>query len=590
MGEPPAIDIAPTPALWGGAEPEAYPDPELHLKMLKAFHRCVLGRRTAYVFPRLHEDLQGYYSEHPLLLPESLHKKALRYPFDADAPVDPDEPPWCEVFAVPSPFARKPSWGRLSSLAQLLDFNGLGYDIQVPVNPLTCKIVGQKTVSFCMNILAESDTGNVEDQLLALKPFRNEIVSILTSGRRSIHAIFRLERTIDNPHRLNWKLARMAQERHKLGKPIREFVEATNLLKERLNKVGFWPDTLAMPNHCVFTRLPGFRHGKTGKISQLVYLNPNVSQWISSSKVYVSKELKSLWGEGRKASVSMADSSVSISKTDPTDDDSINDSEKRIGVGDGGGGIPQDAEAFPKADTKSVKECAPPVPVNVYKNRSKASPPSSSSSEESRNFLVDWATYRILKEQGIPKRHKRRRLHMPMFTMATVFGWDEDKLADEWREIVEINPRCIGCGSDEAVRDILAAWASRSHHEAIRLPDLTELPDLDERKACALLEALKKAGCPKPRIATRIVSEMLIPMGRKLPAQSKDGSLGLKSEEMLVKFGSGYRVAREGLVAAGLLEVTERSYRPGRQTMKYRVNWPRLLILCGYEAGELKWP
>ena len=590
MAETAVIGVDPPSPLWGGSEPEAYPRPETHLKMLKAFHRCVLGSRTAYVFPRLHDELQLYYSEHPRLLPESLHGKALRDAFDAEAPTDPDDPAWCYAYPVPSPFARKPSWGRLSSLAQLLDFNGLGYDIQVPVNPLTCKIVGQKTVSFCLNILAESDGWDIEGQLLALKPFRNETVSILTSGRRSVHAVFRLEKWISNPHRLGWKLARKAQERYRLGKPIREFVEAVNFLKARLKKAGFWPDADAMVNHCVFTRLPGFRHGMTGRISELVYLNPNLSQWISSSKGYVSKELKSLWDEGRKASVSMADSSVSISKTDPTDDDSINDSEKMIGVGDGGRGIPQDAKAFPKADTKSVKECAPPVPVNVYKNRSKASPPSSSSSEGNHNFLDDWATYRSLKEQGIPKRHKRRRLHMPMFTMATVFGWDEDKLADEWREIVEINPRCIGCGSDEAVRDILAAWASRSHHEAIRLPDLAELPDLDERKSRALLGALKKAGCPKPRIATRIVSEMLIPMGRKLPAQSKDGSLGLKSEEMLVKFGSGYRVAREGLVAAGLLEVADRSYCRGRQTMKYRINWPRLLIRCGYEAGELRWP
>jgi hypothetical protein len=582
------------PLLWGGAEPEAYLPPELHLKMLKAIHKCVLGDRTMYVFPRLHHELLVSYRESPWLLPESIHKKALRDPLDANAPVDPEDPPWCDVFPVPSPFARKPSWKRISSLAQILDINNLGYDIQVSVNPLTCKIVGQKTVSFCLNILAESDTGNIEDQLLALKPFRNEIVSILTSGRRSVHAVFRLANWIDNPHSLDWKLAKRAQDRHKLGKPIRDFVQAANLLKERLKKVGFWPDAGAMVNHCVFTRLPGFRHGKTGRISRLVYLNPNASRETPSSRVYVSKELKSLWEDGRKVSVSAVGSSVSIfqedSQDDSQDDVSYDDSEKNNVVYRGGGDVPQGAGGFSKADTEAVKECGSPVPVNVYKNRSKASPSSSSSSEEKHNFLSDWATYRTLKEQGIPERHKRRGLHMPMFTIATIFGWDDNKLADECRNIVEINPRCIGCGEDEAVSDILAAWASRSRHEALRMPDLAELPDLDKRKSRILLEALKKERCPKPRIATRIVSEMLIPMGRKLPAQSKDGSLGLKSKEMLVKFGSGYRVAREGLVDAGLLEVTERSYRPGRQTMKYRVNWPKLLILCGYEAGELKWP
>ena len=575
VGESTRPEISPLPSLWGGTEPESYPRNELHKPVLKAFHRCLFGDRKIFVFPRLHDALWEDYKESPRLLPEELHRKALRQPLAEGEPESWKFWDWPEVFKMADPFSRSSSWRRASSLEPLLDINHLGYDIQVPVNPIAFKIRGQKTVLVCRNILAESDEGSIEEQLLALKPFRNEIVSILDTGSRGVHAVFRLPRWIKNPYLVDWKRAKQAQDEKDLRNPIPQFVDAAGVLKDRLQKEGFQPDTKAIVDHSRLTRLPGFRHGKTGRVAELVYLNPHASYENSTAKPVVSKRLETLWSSER-ASIS------SISVTDSSDKKKYV-YEERIDK-------PQDAGYSLESQKEECGGCGGLVLANVYKNGSINTLETPCIANRPSNFLADWARYQDLKTMGIPERHTRIKLHMPMFTMATVFGWNDDRLAEEWRIIVDINPECIGCDTKEAVSDILAAWASRSSHEVIRMPDLTELPDLDERKSRILLEALKKERCPKPRIATRIVAETLIPMGRLLPAQSKGGTLGLKSKDMLVKFGSGYRIAREGLAVAGLLEVTNRSYKPGDWTMQYKVNWPRLLILCGYEAGELKWP
>ena len=572
MVESLANAIEPSSVRWGGSLPKAYPRPEVHKKMLKAFHKCLIGDSTLFVFSRLHDDLWEFYKENPWLLPESVHRKSLRQPLAEGDPDNWGHWDWPEVFIMADPFSRSSSWKCFSSMKPLLDLNELGYDIQIPVNPLTCKIRGQKTVAICKNILAEADEGTIEDQLIALKPFRNEIVSILDTGSRGAHAVFRLNRWIKNPYKLDWKRARKAQDKHDLRNPIPEFVDAAGDLKDRLINAGFKPDPKAIVDHSRLTRLPGFRHGKTGRIAELIYLNPHASKGVPTARPIISPKLELLWSSDRSVSMSPTISS---------------DKEYSFNVEDGE--LQRDAGGSQKGLGESVKECGGLVPVNVYMYGPETAPRPPSVPYGQSNFLADWAIYQRLKSQGIPERHTRIKLHMPMFTMATVFGWDDARLAEEWRKIVSISPGCIGCGEDEAIKDILAAWASRSRHEPIRLPDLVELQDLDEPKTQALLEALKDAGCPNPKIATRLVAEILIPLGRMLPAQSKDGSLGLKSKDMLERFGPNYRIAREGLVQAGLLEVTSRSYMPKKQTMQYRVCWARLLILCGFKAEELKW-
>jgi len=575
MSECSNTELAPPPSLWGGNESEKYSDLTLQMAKLRAFHKCLIGNHKIFVYPRLHDALCENYKKRPWLLPDVLHRKALRDFMVERSPEFWRPCDWPRVYTIPNPFSRSPSWSRPSSLIPLRDINCYGYDIQVPVNPTAFKIRGHKTVVVCQNILAESDEGSIDEQLLALEPFKHEIVSILITGSRGVHAVFRLPKWIHNPYRVDWINAKRAQHEKDLRAPISEFVDAAGSLTDRLLREGFQPDTGAIVDHSRLTRLPGFKHGKTGRIAELIYLNPHASKENPTANPIILKRLSNLWS---------SDSIVSISVRGSSDA-----SDKRKYLYEGGKKILQDEDGSFGFQSKECGVCGISVPVNVYTIDSKSSETPISPSKGKLNFLQDWTTYQRLKRQGIPERHTRMKFHMPMFSMATIFKWDDSQLANEWRNIISINPRHIGCGVREAVDDILAAWASRSRHEAIRLPDLTKLPGLDKNHTQALLESLANAGCPRPKVATRIVAETLIPKGRILPAQSKEGTLGLKSKEMLKRHGSRYRSAREGLIDVGLLEVTSRSYRPGGQTMQYRINWARLLIMCGYQESELIW-
>lgn len=585
-----AVAAIPMPPPWmtQAAEGDLIEESE-HRAMLRAFHKLLIGGRRMFVLPRLNKEAAEFYTENLALLPRELHKRELRDAAEGEEDYDQDysgETP----YTMPNPFSRGPRWNRPSGLAALSDVNSYGYDMQTPVNPIVCKIRGQRTVAVCMNVLADGDDWNLDAQLAALAGFQDEIVAITESGRRGVHAVFRLRRPIPNPHRLHWREARRAQQGKDLTANLPEFRAAAETLKMRLQAAGFDTDKMIV-DHSVLTRLPGFRHGGTGRACRLLYLNPRPWSGGALHRVFIHPDVKAVWQRPPVVALgcppALGDKVVDPpvlgdSLGDPPSEGGLFDCVEGLGgkTGGSGGGV-----CGVLVDVGGKGRGGDVVPVNVYTSPPEAAPRRANR----RDFLADWQTYQSLKAQGVPARHQRHRLHMAMFSVATVMGWSDGTLAREWRSIVSIRPANIGYDADRAVSDMLGGWSARGRRESIRLPDIARLPDLDGGKVEALTGNLKAAGCPHPPLAARMVAEMIVPMGRTLCAQSKDGTLGLSSRAMLATFGCRYAAARGGLVAAGLLEITDGAYMSGRQTMQYRIHWAKLLIMCGHRTEDVLW-
>jgi hypothetical protein len=492
----PAVAATPSPPLWMAGSSGGAMEESLHRRMLRAFHACVFGRRRVFVIPRMGKAAVEFYTRSLGLLPRLLHGRELRDYAEGEEDYSEDFG-YAEPYAIQDGFGRGPEWSRASSLGVLADFNSLGYDIQTPVNPTTCKIRGQRAVAVCMNVLADGDDWDLERQLAALAGFRGEIAAITESGRRGVHAVFRLRRPFPNPHRLHWREARRAQQGSDLRANLPEFREAAGALRERLRAAGFEPDGMIV-DHSVLTRLPGFRHGGTGKTCRLLYLNRSPWSGRPPDRVYLHPDVKAVWdrptavvvGDPLALSGSAADPLASAAPSvDPlVPSSSVTESPVEEGLFDGVGGLcgedagSADAVGSVGGAGALVQEACgcgrDVVPVNVYTSPSEAAP----RRPNRRDFLADWETYQSLKAQGVPARHHRHRLHIPMFGVATVMGWSDETLAGEWRRIVSIHPANIGYDADRAVSDLLGGWAARGRKENIRLPDIARLPRLGRRQ------------------------------------------------------------------------------------------------------------
>jgi hypothetical protein len=97
-------------------------------------------------------------------------------------------------------------------------------------------------------MVIESDDAPQQLWLKAIVHLRAKISAICTSGGKSIHALLR----VDQPSKAAWDGFR-------------------DSVKKSLVEIGSDPNSLTAVR---LTRLPGCRRGQTGRMQQLLYLNP----------------------------------------------------------------------------------------------------------------------------------------------------------------------------------------------------------------------------------------------------------------------------------------------------------------------------
>jgi hypothetical protein len=530
-----------------------------HVSMLRGFLSTLFqpGDRVC-IQPSLSEARIRYYRDHKEELPNILHKRLL---FWGDG-----------EHRKPRNFLKSfmvsPSGIRLSTVQKLRDFNALGYDIYFAINPLVSPRRCQKTVQVARHFILESDHDNLDDQMRVLEKYNGYFSALVYSGNKSIHAYAKISPAIPNPNCVSYG------ESKKLGSDTSaiwaEYIDLAKAWIDEMKLNGIKIDRQVIKDYSRVSRLPGFQHSKTGKESEIKWLNPKAQDFLRTQRWWNENMSLILGSPGSSCSLDELDSKKScrVERRDKLDSHLL----PYLGINYR---FYQISGSWPECLSKGLGKGKESIGMTDVK--------------PGNTFIDDLKVYWELKRTGIPRRHERIRLHGAMFTAAKIYGWTIEKLGEEWRTIVGINPSHIGCEIEEAVEDI-CRHSKSTERLPVYLPKTTTIPEPNFAHEVVLETMLEKMMCSDIANTKRLVFRVLLPLIRQFPAQCCRGTLGIKSKEMLLATIKGrYTPALGWMLQHRLISMTKKGYLAGKMTRTYAVNIPLILFLMGYSAGELDW-
>lgn len=548
-----------------------------HAELLKRFFSSLFDPEgDVYIFPSLSDEKREYYQANLDELPSELHGKELRKLFDP--------------FKVLDPFKRKAASTDIRLIGKLNDFVSLGYDIFFAANPLTCSKRCQKTVFEARHIVLEADSGDIEEQKRILQQHQHYFSAMLFSGNRSIHAYAKIAPAIPNYSRV-FRNEAFYLKKGNTSCSLPEYKELANLWIDELRQDGLQVDTNVALDFSRLSRVPGFKHSKSGKEAEVIFLNPAPlsTQSLHRDRIWQTEIAPLVWED---------DVAISIDSTDTasiTQSEIIMGSDIFIGISNtvssSNNGPIDSNNPSPILDSSTDTPFIPKKYLGGEKGRGGTA---KTSVIHRDTFLTHLSQYATLKTEGIPSRGMRRKLHVSMFVTARILGWGKGRLEKEWLSITSMKPENIGMSPEDAVIDLIRHYEKgQTITDKITLPNTLSLPEDPFLKRDCLLAALKAWGCRKedrPNDVASIILRVLWKAIRTLPVQCMQGKTGIRALEVQhVCARKVYRPAMNWLEEANILKVTDADYKIGRKTRRYFVNSPLILYLMGFKEAELDW-
>lgn len=552
-----------------------------HAEMLAEFFTTLFRPdERVWIFPGLKVRKDAELVEKAKSLPEEVAGKTTKYlTINPPKGIECDEPIWVAKRFL-DPFQRKASSTDTRVLPKLRRLSELGYNIFFAINPLSDSRRCQKTVREAAHILLECDDKKVsiEQQMEILQQYQDSFASITFSGGKSLHALLHFTPTMKNWRCVNWKEARYLEK----GETSFEWDQYRKIAHHWIDKLaqdGLKVDTAAAVDCSRVSRVPGFPHSETGKLSDVRFLNPNAGfnynhffsdlDWEENYRSMIEGE------ELKRTTISM--SNEAVSKPDSIDQLDTLDNIDNIVI--------DHTSSQLSLSNKDISLEVSPVVVKPESITAKTNVMHMEGRRES--FLDDLSKYERLKKEGIPFRHIRRKLHPVVFKAARILGMPKEEMAAEWLRIVSMNPENIGCSPEEAVEDLIRAY-EKGRRCGIYLPDCSILPDLDPIRLKTLSNKLKDEGCRYVHGVCKIIEKVLWNSVRSLPRQCVTGKLGIRATELQAVCRL-YTKPFGWMMDKYLVVLTDDLYISGMKTRQYKVNIPLLLHWLGFSTDELNW-
>jgi len=538
------------------------------------------------IVPGFGDDRCAEVSAHPDCIPWELGGRRLKYRRE-----DGGEIP-CRF---PRPFTRKASSTSTRNLRVLHELNSLGMDIYFAVNPLTCSRRCQKTVRLARHIVLECDDPDfsVEDQRLGIALLKPCCSAALYSGNHSIHAYLRLVPPLWNTAAVGWRAAQYLKDT-RLDWP--DYDRLARHWIRMFGLCGVELDSRTARDSSRISRLPGFTHSGSGRVSEVEFLNPGCIGW-DPRKILNPPS----WDPGDDPPDDVLEAArAEMEERLPQE---ISPSSDQTPVIHARESISLSHKSMSMEQCSSHSSVSPSCASPSYPCSPKCSGgilgmtnvrETSKDNGKKSTFLDDLRTWDEICLNGIPKRHMRRKLHRVLFTAARVYEWNEEEMAVEWLSVASVAPSNIGHDVDP-VKDMLKDWgAVRDCGWRPYLPDLTQLPDMTDERKGLLTTALSCRGCPCPLQAGRLLSRVVWPRLKQNPAQCILGTAGLHARDMRAACDMGgqnrsHLPSLEWLTESRVLTCTVEAYEIARQTRLWRVNVPLLLFFAGFKPEELVW-
>jgi len=558
-----------------------------HAELLRDFFTTLFEPdETVYIFPGLSEAKFEEFSENWETLPAQKYNKWLKFPEHGDGNR-------FEPRRFLDPYHRKASSTDVQVIKKLYDFADMGYDIFFCVNHLTCAKRCQKTVHTARHIVLEADGADIETQKAIFEDYKDYFAAMIFSGSRSIHAYAQLAPSIPNYGCVGWKkLQAIKKERQKTALPLPEYNAIAQFWINEMRERGLVLDTAVATDYARVSRVPGFKHSKTGKVAEVLFLNPKA---LGSQSLMHQRN----WETNEEA--------ITLVSDDFNDSNDSNDEtiiESGFGLGEGIQGSLAGQDSLEDNIDIKVSKVSPVDPTMIANKVSSIALESTqelnqqsqykgapkTNVQHNQHFLDHFKVFQALKRDGITQRGIRKSCHVALFVAGRIFGWDKARLAAEWKAIVSLKPENIGLTPDKAVDELLAHYDSKQNNSKISLPNALSLPQDPTPRLNEILSNLKQFNCPKPKDVATIIIKVLWQPIRELPVQCERGTVGIQTRALCKVCSRGqYKPAWNWLMAQNMVGLIDPSYISGRRTRRYSINIPLILCLMGFCAEELDW-
>lgn len=578
-------------------------------------------RETVYIFPGLSEEKHEEFKSKVWELGKPVQKRDLRY-------MNPDKGEFFLPRRILNPFSRKASSINAKLIGKLNEFVDLGYDIYFAVNPQTCAKRCQKTIFEVRHIVLEADSADLELQKKIFNEYREYFSAMIFSGSRSIHAYARISPAIPNYQCVGWRKARELGKNTSVDLP--EYTDLANQWINTMRQRGLQLDVKVARDFSRVSRVPGFKHSKTGRESEVIFFNdspfgshespssqdlfkseqwdsdyaPIISEIIDSDMSHEVKEVNDAnevneANEARDVNLTNLTNLIDLTEVlDLTDLMDSTDSTPRLDnsnpnvILDGS----MDSIVSPVScnNPKSIKS---PIRFNTSPNNSqrlndnqeRREVAPETNSIHNQSFIDHLRTYEGLKREGIPCRGKRKSYHVALYVSGRILGWDRERLVNEWKNIVTLKPENIGVSPELAIEQFLELYDSKKNNSKISLPNTMSLPEDPISKTKLLIASLKAHGCQYPKSTANIILKLLWRSIRELPVQCQDKTLGIKAADLQRFGGRRYQAILRWMDGENILKVTDPSYFAGKKTRRYSINILWVLYLMGFQTEELEW-
>jgi len=522
-----------------------------HAQTIRDFLVALFGEdEQVWIFPAITDEK---FNSNKNLIPACLHGKSLTY-----SAKDSDE---MKNRRFVLPFSRKSSSCGTQQVSKLWEFADLGYDIYFCINPLTTNKKCQRTVRQGVNILIESDTESLERQKEVLLQNKAIIRAALYTGSKSIHAYIHLTPPLWNPNQVGYKQAKGLKNKKCL---FPDFVTTSDAIINRFESQDFKVDTGPARDWTRVSRLPGFPHGKTGKPSEVLWINPASSY---DTDTIVKNKLFNLLMPDDSCTESSSQINSSISVHNKHFNDSL------------------DLDSSKSPPELSV------IPVKHVSEETTNNKAITKIVKHKGSYLDSLQAIEACLRHGITQRGTRRKLQYDLMVTGIIMGWDESRLMDVWKSILLTGEPSIGCSTDKAQREFESVLIKKTSPSIFKenmrtIPHVS--PSLDKKRAQSLFYEFP-AGKEEGKNILRLLSQVVLPKIRKLPLEVGTGRLNITAKEMLAACLRGkYRPALDWLIINNFVQITN-EYTFKKRARAYWVNVPLVNYLMGFKTEDLDW-
>jgi len=426
--------------------------------------------------------------------------------------------------------------------------------------------------------IIESDKMPLTDQEIFLEMIKNNVRVAVNTGHRSIHMYIAINPPINNhdcvygyeaiKKLIPWDISN------------EKWSNITDSWKWFMEQYEFCYDPRVLTDWSRLIRVPYFQHPITKTPGSVIYADENRENSYSPatfiSDIETARKGLESWEKLKGKKFVIEDTQEQQKLMESVYDE----------LWDGNGDNELDVDVASELPATEPDK-KPVIPSESIQNRK-----TTQYTQDTSSTFIDYLNeYKILRDNGIPQRGHRIESHKILFTASRVFCWSEERLFEEFEEIIRNPHTRTGCSTTDAIQDFRQHWEkTKKNRTKPRLPNTKNLPEVSEAMKKRLVAKFREMGCCKPTAPANIIIKVLYPLLKEIPSICIRGRCSIMASSIQKSCGGNdYSKIGKAFLRIHNILVQKSRYKVGKHTILYFINLHYILWLMDFKSEDLDW-